>query len=304
MDVLSACFRYWGKADPEYPREPKWHTFVYHSLDVAAVASAFWACSPSVRRAFRTAIEAISDEALRVWILFFVALHDIGKLHALFQIKSAETMKAIWPGIQLGNIRPRPNDHGRNGFVQMDEVGDWIGTDQRKSVIAFRDWLAAVAGHHGSICQPNPSDLVRGYAAEDIRSHDVFARREWVEETVRLFLTPVGLSLGDALPKCSVAARSLLAGFCSLCDWIGSNTDLFEYQEPSKAPMEYLRWAEDHLARENALERFGLRASVLSYQGITALLKGDEHPRGVQTLVDGTPEARWLDPRRGPDRQR
>ena len=32
-------FRYWGKADPAYPGEPKWHPLVYHSLDVAAVGS-------------------------------------------------------------------------------------------------------------------------------------------------------------------------------------------------------------------------------------------------------------------------
>ena len=71
MDVSSVCFRYWGKADPDYPGEPKWHPFVYHSLDVAAVASAFWACSTSIRRVFRTAIKAKSDEALRVSVLFF-----------------------------------------------------------------------------------------------------------------------------------------------------------------------------------------------------------------------------------------
>ena len=31
-------FRYWGKADPKSPREPKWHPLVYHCLDVAACA--------------------------------------------------------------------------------------------------------------------------------------------------------------------------------------------------------------------------------------------------------------------------
>ena len=32
-------FSYWGKADPNYPGEQKWHPLVYHSLDVAAVAA-------------------------------------------------------------------------------------------------------------------------------------------------------------------------------------------------------------------------------------------------------------------------
>jgi CRISPR-associated endonuclease/helicase Cas3 len=30
-------FRYWGKADPNYSGEPKWHPLAYHCLDVAAV---------------------------------------------------------------------------------------------------------------------------------------------------------------------------------------------------------------------------------------------------------------------------
>jgi len=30
-------FNYWGKADPAYPHEHKWHPLAYHSLDVAAV---------------------------------------------------------------------------------------------------------------------------------------------------------------------------------------------------------------------------------------------------------------------------
>ncbi|MGU0161238.1 hypothetical protein ACVXHB_19330 [Escherichia coli] len=48
-----------------------------------------------------------------------------------------------------------------------------------------------------------------------------------------LFLTPAGLSINDIPPDCS----SLLAGFCSLADWLGSwtttNTFLFNEDAPS-----------------------------------------------------------------------
>jgi len=33
---IKVIFNYWGKADPNYPDEPKWYPVVYHSLDVAA----------------------------------------------------------------------------------------------------------------------------------------------------------------------------------------------------------------------------------------------------------------------------
>ena len=291
MDASLACWRYWGKADPDYSGEPKWHPFVYHSLDVAAVAAAFWACSPSIRRAFRTALKAKSDEALRAWILFFVALHDIGKLHALFQIKARDALKAAWPEINLDNVRKtQPYDHGCNGFAQADEeITDWMETDRRTAIQVFADWLGTVAGHHGSVCEPDPDKVIRGYAMEEIKRHDAEARQGWVEQAAKLFLLPRGLSLSDSPPKLDRAARQLLAGFCSLCDWIGSNTELFEYRTRQMPMADYLVWAEKHLAQKNALRHFGLTVSTLCYRGVPALLRTDEKPRGIQTIVDQLP---------------
>jgi hypothetical protein len=40
MSKPEGYFRYWGKADPDYPGEPKWHPLVYHYLDVTTVAAA------------------------------------------------------------------------------------------------------------------------------------------------------------------------------------------------------------------------------------------------------------------------
>jgi hypothetical protein len=37
-DSVPTYFRYWGKADPKYEGQSKWHPLVYHCLDVAAVA--------------------------------------------------------------------------------------------------------------------------------------------------------------------------------------------------------------------------------------------------------------------------
>lgn len=34
---IKTIFKYWGKADPNYLGEPKWHSVAYHSMDVAAV---------------------------------------------------------------------------------------------------------------------------------------------------------------------------------------------------------------------------------------------------------------------------
>ncbi len=290
MDDIPTYFRYWGKADSGCEGEPKWHPFAYHSLDVAAVAEALWDCSSAVRRAFRVAFATDDQPALRAWVLFFVALHDVGKLHALFQIKASDALAAAWRQCDPSRIRRRPYDHGCDGYAQADaEIRDWVGSSRPTIIDAFAGWLGAVAGHHGSICLPDDDKRIREYAAAEIRNQDAAARRAWVEEVAELFLSPAGLSLPDVPPSISTAAQNLLAGFCSLCDWIGSNAELFPYKSPTLSPADYLTWARGHLATEDALNRFGLTSTPLTYRGISALLKSNETPRGVQLLVDALP---------------
>jgi CRISPR-associated endonuclease/helicase Cas3 len=37
MNKPEGYFRYWGKTDPKYLGEPKWHPLIYHCLDVTTV---------------------------------------------------------------------------------------------------------------------------------------------------------------------------------------------------------------------------------------------------------------------------
>lgn len=83
-------FQFWGKADEKYVGSQTWHPLAYHSLDVAAVASSWWmACSPLQRNFLAAfACETSQAEQLRAWVLFFVALHDLGKFDLRFQLKA------------------------------------------------------------------------------------------------------------------------------------------------------------------------------------------------------------------------
>ena len=89
-------FKYWGKADPAYPLEQKWHPLVYHSLDVVAVAAAWWDKNPVIQRIFLNGFHwpESGAEQLRAWVLFFVALHDLGKFDLRFQLKAPEAVAA------------------------------------------------------------------------------------------------------------------------------------------------------------------------------------------------------------------
>ncbi len=102
----ASMFRYWGKADPNYPGEPKWHPLVYHCLDVAAVAGAWWDTSPAIQRSFLAAFGSVNlmPHQLRAWVLFFVALHDLGKFDVRFQLKAEDALRQAWPDLDFPRV--------------------------------------------------------------------------------------------------------------------------------------------------------------------------------------------------------
>jgi len=292
MEATARYWRYWGKADQEIEGSVKWHPFAYHSLDVAAVASAFWSRSPAVRRTFAVALDAeASSPQLLAWVLFFVSLHDIGKLHALFQVKAPDILPLTWPELSYAKLIDTAQghyDHGREGFrLSIAELQSWFTPKSRRAKKAWISWLAAVTGHHGEI--PEYDDPLPDYADSVVKAHDADARRAWVETSAELFLRSAELTLEDPPPACNAEARNLIAGFCSLCDWIGSNADVFHYSAPGPSPADYLESRAEQIAREDILQRVGLIAPAQPYRGLPALLKGNEQPRGVQTMIDHLP---------------
>ena len=288
---------YWGKADDKYLAEPKWHPLAYHCLDVAAVAASWWDASPPIQRTFLVAFNCtqLQRRQLRAWVLFFTALHDLGKFDVRFQLKAPDALAAAWQllGKKDHGLSPRDIagfDHGWAGLAWANqEYQQWLGhADAGREVWEqWKPWLAAVTGHHGDfyeptkICEPEADTLVI--------EHDRAARHEFVSALADIFLTPEDINFQDSPPLASSSAQSLLAGFCAVCDWIGSNTDVFKYQKHDAALADYLNARIEKVQTEDVLHSFGLLAKAERYKGIKALLKPEESPRGIQVRLDGLP---------------
>lgn len=304
-DDLSLISRYWGKADPAYPGEPKWHPLTYHSLDVAAVATAWWHACPALRGRFLAAFPDTAEHHLRAWVLFFVALHDLGKADFRFQLKAPDALAAAWRVVAQGDDHEISSqeisafDHGHAGIAWAKlEYQCWLGKldDAIELPIWSRweNWLAAVTGHHGDFPSPRYEGLQDIEADPVLIDHDQAARHALVAAFETLFLQPVGLSLQNLPPPCSLPARALLAGFCAICDWLGSNTDEFSYRAPNQTLADYLRERLAHIESSRMLTRYGLLAAAQPYIGFSALLAPTEAPRGIQTLIDGLPASAGL----------
>lgn len=289
---------YWGKADPGYLGEPKWHPLAYHCLDVAAVAACWWDANPALRERFCLAFGCSDAELqrLRAWVLFFVALHDLGKFDVRFQLKAPEALTAAWRALkqrldhEISKDEISHFDHGCAGMQWAhEEFAQWISVDPQGTWMRWSNWLAAVTGHHGDYCGLGGSRIDTVEADDSIIEHDCQARHAWISALESLFLVPAGLTLNELPPLCSLPARALLAGFCASSDWLGSNADVFDYRAPGAALNAYFDERVAYIRRERLLENFGLLATPRAYPGLQALLSEHESPRGVQTEIDTLP---------------
>lgn len=317
MSHLSKYFRYWGKAKPGLDEAgAQWHLLPYHALDVAAIASVWWDQSPAIQHSFMQHAVKLSIKQMKAWVIFFIALHDYGKFDIRFQRKAMSAWEKLQPDLARNTMyMPTICDcknygHGSAGLYWFDQdrivenelaiATDFmqimemlIATDDSDVDIqrAWMIWIKAVTGHHGFVYPKDqlPDSTKNGLRRDlsTLAQQDKAARLAWLDELERLFLQPVGLSLTDTPP----ASSPLLAGFCSVADWLGSRSDEVNFCYKAD-PVDDLRDYFEQKCREDAprvLALAGINGKAKPFLGVQALLKRDYQPRQLQTLVDELP---------------
>ncbi|UTJ48539.1 CRISPR-associated helicase/endonuclease Cas3 [Atlantibacter subterranea] len=299
--------QYWGKTLREDSQQIGCHLLIWHSLDVAAVASRWWEGSSFIRSVFCRNSSLLDETQVKAWVLFFIALHDIGKFDIRFQCKSVEAWRKLSQcdakPSTLDYSRCQDFDHGAAGlywFIEdyqpMQEDFDYTCFDEPEPhpLHSWIPWIEAVTGHHGYIRPQHelnddnlrwPTLLSPSFAERDRQ-----ARCEWIEVLEALFLVPVGLSVKDTPPDVS----PLMAGFCSIVDWLGSwvSEDTFLFSAAIPKTLDELRDYFDARCEKDAaivLQRSGLLADAQPYQGVQKLLADGLQPRQLQILVDALP---------------
>ncbi|CAM3658978.1 CRISPR-associated helicase/endonuclease Cas3 [Xenorhabdus thuongxuanensis] len=304
---ITIIHRYWGKARKLKTSEgDEYHLLSFHFLDVVSVAAYWWDHSPGLRHLF-CIHQNRNEREVRAWVLFFVALHDLGKFDIRFQYKSPQTWLSLNPEDRQSRLPSieecQSYDHGAVGLYwfigdyqpeSSEDDDDFGSTDTVHHYQDWFSWIEAVCGHHGVIRQkkdvihfanyPLPFSL-RHHAARDKQ-----ARLVWLDIAAELFLSPVGLSLQDAPPDCPI----LMAGFCSIADWLGSwsTGDTFNYRATAVSDVAELRAYFEQRYQEDAMRvvtRSGLIGQVKQDASVQTLLDTGYQPRQVQTLVDKLP---------------
>ncbi|UJP07853.1 MAG: CRISPR-associated endonuclease Cas3'', partial [Nitrosomonas sp.] len=117
--MKDSIFDYWGKADPNYPGEQKWHPLVYHSLDVAAVGFEYLSREKAISDWFCSELNCNHSEWLQ-WASFWLVLHDLGKFSEAFQSQKPELFEIL---------QGRKPNSEKSYTERHDSLGQWLWCD-------------------------------------------------------------------------------------------------------------------------------------------------------------------------------
>lgn len=286
---MTNYFRYWGKAHKENEEGVPYHPLSYHCLDVAACAMELLKLQPTWLNGIAH-LSGLKPEQLRVWLVFLLAIHDIGKFADGFQQQRSDLQKEL-QGRET-NVGGGER-HDTLGYVLGAEyLLDWLEQDSKNKDPDVRGllqpWLAAVTGHHG---RPPRND---GAAALILRNHFpvpvVADVKQFVTDIAGLLL-PAGIPLPPpdyGLEERYQQTSWLLAGLAVTADWLGSNTLWFRYQEPVYKLAEYWRDIALPQARK-AVEESGLvPATASSFTGVRTLFPKIRKATPLQAWAETT----------------
>lgn len=236
---FACCRPYWGKARPPADSlEPGHHLLVYHSLDVAAVGWVYLQRAPALLRWIQTRLSASSEDAVLQWIVFWLAVHDLGKFSISFQGQRPDLVERL-QGTAPTTTGPAGVRHDSLGLWLWEaavrpvaEQEQWFGDDP-DTHYGLLHWARAVMGHHGQPPIEQAHALHRHFRVQDTQ-----AGIEFVRAARTLLLTPEAAALprlldADAFLEISGELSWWVAGLAVLSDWIGSNTDFFGYRADS-----------------------------------------------------------------------
>lgn len=278
---------YWGKTVQGAESESnEWHLLPYHCLDVASVASLWWDASTRIRKMMCALVDG-SEVKVRAWLLFFIALHDLGKWDVRFQLKVPQVWRQLqsdWDDEKCGEASYdiKKYDHGSQGYMAFCQDFEDVGQD----LDAWSYWMCAVTGHHGRLYGAGSGSYIHPEVEERWLQQDKKSRSEWFCELERLFLKPIGLTLQMEPPCLAEKGVYFVAGFCSVVDWIGSQREWFPLSSRWIGTKAYWEKTIRNLKEKDILTACGILQEITAFSGVEALLGAGKKPRQVQCLVE------------------
>lgn len=277
-------FACWGKL-ASADASPSYHPLLCHMVDVAMVTREMWhySLSSSLRRGLSIGLGLGHDQdAAGLWCAFLAGLHDLGKASPAFQLQVEKTRAKVQQRLHNSGLTVssyRTSKYTPHGVITAATLPSILtaafGMDGR---VANRIGTV-IGGHHGVLPTSSETQGVSS-AARGNQGWD-HHRRAMVDQLAAVLDVP-----RDRLPdRIDNATAMTLAGFVSVSDWVGSNTDFFPYIAPTSTEA-YACCAEKRAGK--ALDALGFlrRPGPREVRGFTELFPGIPKPNDLQNSIE------------------
>ena len=252
--------KYWGKAGTAEGEQHLYHLLVFHSLDVAAVGHTLLNKLPKLRQQLAQ-LSGMPEAQFSRWILFLLALHDLGKFTDSFQNLRPDLLQKL-QGHQSKAFGGTRHDtlgyhfwcqHLLPLFVELGMVTEKTSRMRYTpdDLSLLNAWMRAVTGHHGE--PPRDEALTLADYIND--PADIEAVNAFVTELIPLLLGD-DIVFPDLDSESAKNATWWLAGFIVLCDWLGSSREPTEFKATEEPLADY--WQEIQPWAEQVVQQSGL----------------------------------------------
>jgi len=205
------------------------HPAICHMLDVGLMAQALLEqAGVTVKRLLCDPLNCEDSQKI-LWLAFFVALHDLGKISPGFQYKRKDLIEeilkrkfgySIWKTRYPLGSEHDVTDHGRVLFKTLPQL---LNDKTQCGTSVVRGLARTLAAHHGSF----PADSNDDYHPDEKEWPNL--RKQVADEMLKVF----GLEWQDFPLKAGQTPPAsffmTLAGLTSVADWLGSDESRFYY---------------------------------------------------------------------------
>ncbi|NLX41844.1 MAG: CRISPR-associated helicase Cas3' [Chloroflexi bacterium] len=242
-------FALWGKTSRDESGEVVLHPLLCHMTDVAEVTGALWhrTLGDGMRHFIADTLGCTLEEAGRT-LMFWAALHDLGKASPAFQRRHAPAQAVLErEGLTLRhNSSTLPGWHGTVTTRTLRPLLEARAVPERLA----RDVARALGGHHGA--WPTPIEVT--HLDSDHLGDAPWAQcREELLSALAALYPPITIGGDHPLAHDRPLRQRLmvlLSGLVSVADWLGSMQAYFLPTPDPRTPEAYALLASEraHLA--------------------------------------------------------
>lgn len=239
--------------------ENNYHPLVYHSLDIAATAEILIKkyFSPAGKQFIKNYFIESDKYEIEKFLIYFAALHDIGKATPVFQAKNDFMKKLLEErGYSFEGLKSMPEDIRHNFLSEW-----WVSKNITKLISQEIDpetlstISRAIGGHHGVFSKPNLRKKItpRQFGLNSIWEES----RENISNVIKEVLNIDAPQNNN--PICIRGSKIVFtywfAGLITLADWIASMDEYFTFNNQIQDFYEYYQKSQE--IAEKALNNSG-----------------------------------------------